>query len=352
MALNHVSFNRLPAMSRLYVKSLGINDVIWEEIWKKYGRGSYIQYNLPLIDICQIPSNPIQCNTSDNAKRWLIQRDRKYRPTHRLLHVGVLPNGMCYLLDGHTRIFMWQHDMLDLPPDMCVDMDIIGCADMKEIEERYREFDNIDAAKDSKDYLASAYNKFGLNPKSALIQTRSIGSALKMAYLFYTSGIAAGQYVNIDILDAYSEFDKEVRLFDSIRPTKDKFITPITAAALISIRRYGVYILDDFWKPYQNDAGRSDSGFTDAIFRLTQRRKEIRDRKENPSSYQVDVFELALQLVKIHMNRLEENRDTMFLKVRRESHDVLKSHYLPDFQGRNTVLKSGLRKNSNILSAT
>jgi hypothetical protein len=313
--MEHTHFRNLNTRSLQQMIAIGINEARWEKIWARRGIGGLAVEDVPITDAITIADNPIQCNTVDNAKAWASRRGRAYQPTHRLIHVAVLPNGVCYKLDGHTRTHMWNADMLDMPPDMCVDIEVYGCVNLAEVESLYRLFDNNEAVKNAKDYLASAYNKHDLHAKSGLIARGHIGSALKMAFQFTQHGIVAGTYTKIDVMDAYAEFDREVRILDLAAPSNDRFLTPITAAALVTIRKYGVYLIDEFWKPYQNDAGVSlGRGRDDAIFKLTERRQNIRRSKLNPTGYQVDLFHEALRFVRMNRDRVETGRDLCFVK--------------------------------------
>lgn len=218
-----------------------------------------------------VPANRRQRDTEKHAKR--AKHLRVLHPTHMRVNAAALPDGRLVKLDGHTRALLWEQGKLARPP--VVVADIWACANEDEAAELYSTFDNTNAVETSSDQMFGARNERGLKFESELLRTGLFVHSLRFSYVLVYGRAKADQ---IDVHGLVKEWEEELKRLDTCEPTRTRFVSGVTVAALISLRVFGKGAVD-FWTTYGKDGGRKDETKTDPVEMLTQAVKERRYRK-------------------------------------------------------------------------
>lgn len=166
-----------------------------------------------------------------------------FQEPHRTVHLAEFPGGKQQILDGNSRTHIWKHKLSDVVPEI-VRTIVYQCKTQDQANELYRSFDSQRAVKKATDDLASGERLAGLTGSfsSKFMARRNYAQALKMA-----SGMK-------DRMAAVGVWAKELRLLDNLDPNPRLFITPVTAAFLMTVARHGEPMLA-FWQAYQERAG-------------------------------------------------------------------------------------------------
>lgn len=230
-----------------------------------------------------VPDNPIQRDTQRHAERAKRAHLRHPSPVHRFVSAARLPDGKLVKLDGHTRSLLWQTGELAAPPFVCVTAHDVE--DLQEAAELYKTFDASSAAENASDKLSGAYRSAGFTPRSALLTSGGITSALKLL----NGGPAA------DIYEAFNDWLDELRALDGIDGlTKRNMPASLIAAALLTIRVH-LGAAREFWIAYAGGAGTRVDGVSDGIDELM--RTVERARAARRLSGNSNLIELAARAV-------------------------------------------------------
>ena len=230
---------------------------------------------LSVAEWISVPSNPIQRNTERHAaraKHLLVPQ-----ASHQFVFAAELPGGNLIKLDGHTRALMWKRKDVEAPPFVWVAT--IPVKDKKAAEELYKTFDSKSALETTRDKVSGAFNRHNFQPKSGLLQTGHIVSALRIATAVLLGASAAAGTAGVQenrknrkgaasfAVDEYAMVDEwsyELHALDdyALRPA---FIKAGTMAAfLISLRRHGTKVLP-FWTGVFGNEGDKHGRQMDAI---------------------------------------------------------------------------------------
>ena len=133
-----------------------------------------------------VEDNPIQRDTERHAAK--AKHLLTPLPTHYFVFAAELPGGTLIKLDGHTRALMWKRGDIPYPLDGKVTVGIVPVKTRAEAEVMYKTFDSKDALETMRDKVSGAFNRFGFEPKSALMQQGNIVQGLRIAYGVYLGG--------------------------------------------------------------------------------------------------------------------------------------------------------------------
>ncbi|MBY7922624.1 hypothetical protein [Vibrio fluvialis] len=168
-------------------------------------------------------------------------------------------------LDGHTRGYLWDNDLLDQPP-------ILRCAvyfvdDIEQAKDFYRAYDSNKAVETGKDKLFSSLrDAFGKPPKSKLWKKTGAKVAIEVAFNNNAS-------MSDEKLFGFHKTDKiACHVLQTVdRSTKlniKAFTASVMAAMFLSVLRDGASAME-FWEKYSNAEGEFSGGKMDAIMMAT-----------------------------------------------------------------------------------
>jgi hypothetical protein len=180
------------------------------------------------------------------------------KPTHRVVHAAVLPDGATYKLDGHTRAYKWLKNTLERPDHLLVV--VHSMATLEEIEEAYEHFDSRNAVKTTPDAIQSALNALGIVCATPWLKAGKFGAALSEACI-----IAKINNKKTSTIDRVGKFKQEIKALDALNSLHHKqFPLGILAAAFVSIRQHGARVLP-FWQAFNDGLGQADGRNKDAV---------------------------------------------------------------------------------------
>lgn len=246
-----------------------------------------------------VTPNPIQRDTERHAAK--AKHLMTPLPTHQFVFAAQMPGGQLIKLDGHTRALLWERNQVPAPQNVIVG--IVQVRTQKEAEELYKTFDSKDALESMRDKVSGAFNRYGFEPRSALLQHGTIVSALRAAYAVLIGGtvkmvdagksqrrsprqIAVG---DADIYALVNEFSYELTALDGFMLRQGQITGGISAAFILSFRKYGSKVVP-FWQGVFAGEGSKIKGEMDAIQAVSEmidarkRRKGARPRSETADS--------------------------------------------------------------------
>lgn len=194
--------------------------------------------------------NPYQRDTEAHAR--VAAHLLTWHPKHAEVAEALLPDGRVILLDGHTRLLLWETGKTPEPPiPLRVDQWLV--ADEKMAGELKLLYDNRHATNQPHDVMFGVTRALKLDFKSQVLGgERKFLGTIRLTEKFLNPS-------REDIVDALlptvSRWVRELRLFDQAMPTWKKFNTALQTASLLLLRHYGDAVLP-FLKAHQ--AGQGD----------------------------------------------------------------------------------------------
>lgn len=178
-----------------------------------------------------IQDNPRQRDTERHARKAKGYL-RNESDTHRLVSVAELPDGKQFKLDGHTRCYLWEHQLIS-PPLKKLKAVVYSCKTMEEVKELYVQFDNAYATENSSDRLSGAIREHNIQLQSNMLKGYDFAQALKCVNREgLTEYALVGIFANeIAILDSWMLPQKRPVLG---KPTKIHTCIKAIAIALLS----------------------------------------------------------------------------------------------------------------------
>lgn len=213
---------------------------------------------MTVADWLKVEDNPIQRDTERHAAR--AKHLLKPLPVHAIVWAGKLPSGALIKLDGHTRAYMWGHNMVDAPKQ--IEVHLIDVKDRAEAASLYKTFDSKDALETTQDKISGALRGLNFKPQSALIASGNYSTSLRLAWSAvygYSRDTRAK-----DIYEEVNEFAVEVLALDDFLLRKGQLSSPAMAAFFISVRKYSDKILP-FWKAVIANGGTKSRGRMDGV---------------------------------------------------------------------------------------
>lgn len=223
-------------------------------------------------DWIAVEDNPIQRDTERHAAK--AKHLLTPLPTHSFVFAAQLPNGKLIKLDGHTRALMWKRGQIVSP--VIVEVGVVPVKDRAHAEELYKTFDSREALETVRDKVSGAFNRFGFDPQSGLLQAGNLTHALRVAWRVLqgysaasvsnkTSSESAIHLVNkADVYTMIKEFNYELGALDGYGLGQGQASSGIVAAFILSYRRYG-HKITPFWTGVFGNSGSKIAGEMDAI---------------------------------------------------------------------------------------
>lgn len=244
-----------------------------------------------------IPDNPRQRDTEAHAKK--AKHLRTLHEVHKLVNMAVLPNGDRVKLDGHTRAYMWANKLSAIPDRVVAN--VWECGTLDDVRNLYSTFDNRDAVESASDQLFGGMRDAKMVFTSPLLKHRQFKESLKLATAMVYQDRSSSVYDQLEL------WRPELTLLDKANPTKFRFSTGVTAAALISFARYDEDILP-FWKDYSAGAGTKMGEEMDAVQALDERISMMRGARKlaGGSNYRF-IIGFCLAAIDRHLRGLSYN---------------------------------------------
>lgn len=218
-----------------------------------------------------VPDAPVQRETEKRVMTKRCAYLRKLTSAHLNVHMAITRAGREYKIDGHSRCYVWMHNMSDqVPQDVNVAVHYVE--DEEAVVELYHQYDNKKSAKTSRDELVSAFKEAGIERNSKFLQSGTgVLSAIKEAYVMYTKADENAEKVyderDVDLAVAVKHFAPALEALDALDPKSNRragpnFVGPPTLAFLLGYMKYddleGGKWLDQmvqFFTDYNNDLG-------------------------------------------------------------------------------------------------
>ena len=201
-------------------------------------------------------ANPIQ---RDTVRRGLIHSQpghhlETYSPVHQRVSVCQTSTGkLKYVLDGHTRRFLWQSERLDPPPSGKLLVDCFIINDKQDALDLWLKFDAPSSVAGKMDELFGALRYHGLNAQhKPVLENFGVHTALQ--YLAFPN--RRTDMKGMTTVALTKPWVAALRTMDTMDPLYQTpvFPAPVTASMLCTIRRDGNEALS-FWQNYHNDIG-------------------------------------------------------------------------------------------------
>lgn len=205
-----------------------------------------------------VEDNPIQRDTERHLSR--AAHLMTPQPTHAFVSAAKLPGGTLIKLDGHTRALAWKRNVVERPSH--VEVTIIPVKSRDDAKELYKHYDSKNALETATDKISGGFNEIGFQPKSALLRSGRIGSALRVAWIGlrgWGKDTAAK-----DTYEMVNEFAEEILALDDMELGKAAATTGIIAAFFLSYRKYGAECIA-FWRAVFENSGTKINGQMDAV---------------------------------------------------------------------------------------
>lgn len=230
-------------------------------------------------------SSVIRVNEMRKIRSETVRHLRELKPEHCEVAMAITKSGQLYKIDGHTRALMWKNGRLERPDNLLVR--VFSALDKEEVKRIYDSFDSARAAKGGLDQVQSGMAEHNIVLQTPWLQKGQFPSILNLA----AKSLGMGK---LKLIEKVGAFKKELELFDSLTPTKSKFVVGIAAGTLIALRKHGAAALP-FFENYEAGAGVFHHGKFDPVYGLKATLKEQRDAG-NMGGIQVDTRFMMLTL--------------------------------------------------------
>ena len=204
-----------------------------------------------------IEENDIQRDTVKHARKSVKYHLKELKLTHLKCAMAITEKGEKIKLDAHTRAYMWEHNLLERPEKLFVD--VYHVKDRKETRELYRHFDSSMSVESVNDKLSGAFKHLGINPISKLLKNGGVTTALKAI------GTRKISWNFLDMVDVVKPFKKELLLIDREDFATHGFPAPALAAMVITVKTHGKAALV-FWDSFARDEGTKTAKSKDGIY--------------------------------------------------------------------------------------
>lgn len=214
-----------------------------------------------------IPDNPIQRDTIRHATRASAPGKHlsKMHETHRNLAAARLPTGKLIKLDGHSRSWLWDEELLSPPPAKLI-VTVYPVKNKAEAIDYYRTFDNAAATETKRDRLFGAFRMNKFYPHHGyLFNSSGLMSAIE--YTVFPDNIADMRKLPFD--EMVKPWISTLQIFDSGDFTNHyAFRSAVMLAAIMTIRRDGNSAMS-FWQAYHDNGGSKSAKSADGIYLAT-----------------------------------------------------------------------------------
>ena len=207
--------------------------------------------------IKNIPDNPIQRDTRRHATTYSRPGGHleNYHPTHLRVAIAETAgkNPKRWKLDGHSRAYLWEEKLLDIPKGQKLFVDVYKVKDINEAMDYYLCFDADGSHETSFDKTTGAMKFHGFVPNHpSMFRETGLITAVKFM-VFERKWGQAKHLTHVQLLKPWirtmTQLDSIERFYNATR-----FPSIVMAAALMSVRRDGNVALE-FWSMFHDGAG-------------------------------------------------------------------------------------------------
>lgn len=215
------------------------------------------QITMTVDEFATCKENPIQRNTIAHAE--LVSRSGRHlsinHPTHAKVAIAENEKGDQWILDGHSRLYLWQRGELDPPSKLFVDVYEVpnGVRGYEEVMALYQCFDSDTSVEKPRDKLWGAMKVNGFEPQRPFMFTNT-GMLSGMKILAMPNKWADAS--RMSIYDLVKPWIPALKHIDSMDHFFNHFIFPsvVTTALLYTVNRDGADALP-FWEDYHEGNG-------------------------------------------------------------------------------------------------
>lgn len=227
----------------------------------------------------KVPDNPIQRDTIVHATKASRPGGHlsKMHETHRNLAAAKLPNGKLIKLDGHSRGWLWDEELLSPPPNQLI-VTIYPVKNRAEAIEYYRTFDNAAATETKRDRLFGAFRIHKFYPHHGyLFNSSGLMSAIE--FTVFPDHVSMMKKLPFD--EMVKPWIKTLQIFDAGDFTNHySFRSAVMLAAIMTIRRDGNSAMS-FWQAYHDGGGSKSAKSCDGIFAAEDCYRTMKQEAEN-----------------------------------------------------------------------
>ena len=206
--------------------------------------------------IKNIPDNPIQRNTIRHATTYSRPGGHleSYHPTHlRVAIAETKDKKYRWKLDGHSRAYLWENQLLDIPDDVKLFVDVYTVKDKAEAMEYYLCFDADGSHETNFDKTSGALKFHGFNPvHPSMFKETGMMSAIKFM-VFERKWNQAKHMTHVQLLKPWmrtlKQLDSIEKFYNAVR-----FPSVVMATAMMTTRRDGIEALE-FWQMFHDGQG-------------------------------------------------------------------------------------------------
>ena len=220
----------------------------------------------------------------DKGKTNTMQRDTeaharvathllKWHPKQAEAAQALLPDGTEIKLDAHTRCLIWSTGKAP-PPPIPLRVDRWRVADEKMAGELKLIYDNRHATNQAHDVLFGMLRHLDVEFKSHVLRDNKFLGAIRVAENFLHP---SREDIVDALLPAVQRWLRELRLFDSVMPTRKRFNTSLQAGSLLLLRRWGDAALP-FLQAHQENLGDKQGTKFSAQNAFNTRYEELREQ--------------------------------------------------------------------------
>ncbi len=218
----------------------------------------------------KVQDNPRQRDTERHALK--AKHLYEPQPTHAFVAAAKLPNGTLIKLDGHTRAYMWKRKLVT--PPKAVEVNVVAVSSVEGAAELYTHYDSKYALETAVDQVSGGFREIGFAPKSTLLRTGRIGTALRVAYVVVKGHSAAKKVSPYEMIN---EFAAEILALDDLELPQGSASSAIQAAFFLTYRKHGDSCLP-FWRAVFSNAGVKQGEAMDGVQALHELILERRGR--------------------------------------------------------------------------
>jgi len=204
-----------------------------------------------------VEDNDIQRDTVKHSRKAVKYHLKELKLTHLKCAMAITKKGERIKLDAHTRSYMWEHNLLERPDKLFVD--VYHVKDRAETRELYKHFDSSMSLESVNDKLAGAFKHLGIDPQSKLLKNGGVTTAVKAI------GTRKIAWNFLDMVDVIKPFKKELILIDAENFSAMGFPAPALAAMIITVKMHGKPALI-FWDSFVRDEGTKTAKSKDGIY--------------------------------------------------------------------------------------
>ena len=189
--------------------------------------------------------NPAQRNTADHAVKALKYHLKQYSITQANV-AGAIYNNQYYKIDGHTRAYLWQHELLQKPEKVHIMLYV--CDTEQQLIDLYKCYDSNTAAETLKDKYSGACRLAGFEPKSSLVKKGTLPTMYR---------ILSGSKVSTNLYEYVQIMLPALKHVDELMLTA-KYTTGPFLAMILTFFCYDSRIVHEFWDAVNKERGVKD----------------------------------------------------------------------------------------------